>query len=83
MNSNLAKYIPKDSTREEFQKIWDNAGYTLTPLYLLLKEMQSNNNRILKDDFSCPNHYARLAFQAGENKAYEYIIGLLPNSVKD
>lgn len=83
MKQAFLKHIPKDSTTEEFGKTWDNAGYTLTPLYKLLKELVEENNRIKKDDFDCPNHYARLAFQAGENRAYAYILSLLPDSCKD
>lgn len=83
MNSNLLKHKPHDSSNEDFQKMWDNAGYTLSPLHKLLKEIIANNNKISKDDFSLPNHYPKLMFQAGENKAYEYVLSLLPDSSKD
>lgn len=83
MNSNLIKHKPDDSSNEEFVKVWENSGYALRPLHKLLKELISANNKINKDDFAMPNHYPKLMFQAGENKAYEYILSLLPDSSKD
>lgn len=83
MKQALVKHIPKDSTAEEFNKVWENSNYALIPLYKLLQELIDENNRIKKDDFDCPNHYAKLAFQAGENRAYAYILSLLPTSCKN
>lgn len=82
MNHSLLKHKPKDSTNSEFEKSWENVGYTLQALNLLLDELIENNNNVKKADFDTPNHYAKLAFQAGENKAYEYIKSLLPESAK-
>lgn len=82
MNHSLLAKRPKDSSKEEFTKSWDNCGYTLSALALLLTELIEQNNKVTKDDFDCPNHYAKLAFQAGENKAYEYVLSLLPENSK-
>ena len=82
MNHSLLKHKPKEVSSDEFNKTWDNIGYTLQALVSLLDELVENNNKVKKDDFDTPNHYAKLAFQAGENKAYEYIKSLLPETAK-
>jgi hypothetical protein len=42
----------------------------------------ATNNRVSKDDFDCPNHYAKLAYQAGYSNALEMVKDLLPASAK-
>ena len=39
-------------------------------------------NFIKKDDFDCPNHYAKLAYNLGQIKAYEFIMSMLPDTAK-
>lgn len=82
MKACLLKHKPKDVTTEEFQKTWDNVGYSLSALRSLLDELISDNNEVKRADFDCPNHYAKLAFQSGENRAYEFIKSLLPETSK-
>jgi hypothetical protein len=82
MNHLLLKHRPKDTTEEEFKKSWDNVGYSLSALASLLSHLIKENEKVKRDDFDCPNHYAKLAFQAGENKAYDLILSLLPSSSK-
>ena len=82
MNLKLLKHISKDTNKEEFKKLWENAGYTLEPLYKLLVEMKEELNNITKEDFDCPNHYAKLAYNMGQVKVIEYVINALPNSAK-
>jgi len=77
MNQLLLSKRPKDSNKEEFVKAFNNAQYVLDPLVEVLQELIEQNNKVNKDDFNCPNHYAKLAFQAGENKAYDLILSLL------
>lgn len=79
MNQLLLSKRPKDSDKEEFVKAFNNAQYVLEPVQAVLRELIEQNNKVNKDDFNCPNHYAKLAFQAGENKAYDYILSLLSN----
>ena len=78
MNNSLLSKRPKDSDKDEFVKAWNNSSYVLEPLALLIQELMDQNNKVNKDDFDCPNHYAKLAFQAGENKAYAFLLSLLP-----
>lgn len=78
----LTKHLPKDYSKDEFNKTWENIGPSLNVLYRVLQELVAENNKVKKDDFDCPNHYAKLAFQSGENKAYEYIMSLLPQTAK-
>ena len=83
MNSALLKFKPKDATAEEYKKAFANASYVLTPLYALLGELLTSNDKVRKEDFSCPNHYALLAYQAGENNAYAYVRSILADVCKD
>jgi len=82
MNSNLLQNRHSTASKEEFQKAWDNAGFVLEALWKTLVDWQEENNKVRKDDFDCPNHYARLAYQAGYIKALSDVIGLLPDSAK-
>lgn len=82
MNSKLLKHKPADTSDAEFKKLWENAGYTLEPLYDLLIDLKSDLNNITKEDFDCPNHYAKLAYNMGQTKVIDYIISVLPKSVK-
>lgn len=78
MNNLLLSKRPKDSDKDEFIKAWNNSQYVLECLADVLKDLMEQNNKVNKDDFDCPNHYAKLAFQAGENKAYAFILSLMP-----
>jgi hypothetical protein len=82
MNKLLLNNRPKDSSVEEFTKAWDNASYVMEALYKTLNTLIAENDKVARDDFSCPNHYAKLAYQAGLCKAYETISNMLPNSAK-
>jgi len=81
VNSLLAKNKPKDC--EDFNKLWTNAGYTLRPLYKTLRQLREELDKIKAEDFDCPNHYAKLAYQGGQAKAYDLILSLLPDTAKD
>jgi len=82
MNKLLLKNKPTDSTNEEFIKTWNNSGYSLEALYKTLLNLQEELNNIKKDDFDCPNHYAKLAYNLGQLKMIEFIIDLLPDTAK-
>jgi len=82
MNKLLLNNKPKDSSNEEFIKAWNNSSYTLEALYNTLLALKDDINSIKKDDFDCPNHYAKLAFNLGQAKAYDFIISMLPDSAK-
>lgn len=82
MNSQLLKNRPKDSSAADFEKAWDNSGYVLEALWKTIEQFAKENEKVSKSDFDCPNHYARLAYQAGMNNAYWTIISMLPQSAK-
>lgn len=82
MNKLLLNNKPKDSSNEEFIKAWNNNSYTLEALYKTLLVLKEDINNIKKDDFDCPNHYAKLAFNLGQVKAYDFIISMLPDTAK-
>jgi hypothetical protein len=44
--------------------------------------MKAEVSSVKKDDFDCPNHYAKLAYNAGQEKMIDFIVSLLPNSAK-
>jgi hypothetical protein len=82
MKMNLSKNRPTDSSKEEFEKSWINIGYTLSALYKTIEDYIVSTDTVKEDDFSIPNHYALLAYQAGKRAAYQEIINLLPDTAK-
>ncbi len=82
MNKLLLNNKPKDSTNEEFTKVWNNSSYVLEALYNTLTTLKEEITSIKKDDFDCPNHYAKLAYNLGQIKAYEFVMSLLPDTAK-
>jgi hypothetical protein len=78
----LSKNRQKNTSKEEWQKMWDGMGYGLTPLHTALMEMKESTFKTKTDDFSIPNHYALLAFEAGKRAAYQEIIDMLPEGAK-
>lgn len=81
MNSLMAKFKPKDSKGDEFEKAWENSGYTLEPFYKALLVIKNELTGVKSDDFDCPNHYAKLAYRMGQIKIIDQIIEMLPKSV--
>ena len=82
MNKLLLNNKPKDSSNEEFIKAWNNSSYVLEALYNTLTTLKEEITSIKKDDFDCPNHYAKLAYNLGQIKAYEFVMSLLPDTAK-
>lgn len=82
MNKLLLNNRPSDSTPEDFKKAWDNSGYVMEALYKTLSTFIAQNEDVKKDDFDCPNHYAKLAYQAGLNQAWKQVLDMLPESAK-
>lgn len=82
MNTLLTKHKPKDISKEEFAVVWSNAGYSLQALHGALVELKEQLSVVKADDFDCPNHYAKLAYQAGMVKAYENVLAMLPETAK-
>lgn len=70
----------KDQTEEEFRKAWENAGYTLEPLYKTILSLMPNE-KIKQDDFGTPNHYAKMVWVQAQRDAYQKIIDLMPKSL--
>jgi hypothetical protein len=82
MNKVLLNNKPKDISNEEFIKLWNNSSYILESLYKTLKAMEKELDTVKKDDFDCPNHYAKLAYNAGQCRMIDVVTNLLPNAVK-
>ena len=82
MNKLLLNNKPKDSSNEEFTKAWNNSTYVLEALYKTLQSIKDDVTSIKKDDFDCPNHYAKLAYNMGQVKTIDLIISMLPDGAK-
>lgn len=82
MNTSLSSNRPEDCSKEEFEKIWNSSGYSLSALYKTIHNYIGTLDNVKATDFDCPNHYAKLAFQAGKKAAYEDVLALLPDSAK-
>jgi hypothetical protein len=82
MNKLLLNNKPKDISNEEFTKLWNNSTYVLETLYNTLLVLNKELTSTKKDDFDCPNHYAKLAFNLGQSKIIEQIVTMLPDGVK-
>jgi hypothetical protein len=82
MNKLLLNNKPKDITNEEFIKVWNNSSYVLESLYKTLVDIDKELNNVKKDDFDCPNHYAKLAYNAGQSRMIELVTSLLPKATK-
>ena len=78
----LSKNRPSDLSSEDFEKMWNNLGYSLAPLYTTCQELIGSTLRISGKDFDIPNHYAKIAYEAGRRSAFEEIQKMLPESAK-
>jgi hypothetical protein len=83
MKTLLMKHRPPETSKEEWVKSWENAGWTLSALFKSVQELESSTEIVKEEDFSVANHYALLAFQAGKRAAYREIIELLPKTSKE
>ena len=82
MNSLLAQAKPKDISQEKWVEMWNNSTYLLQPLADVLKKQLDELDKVKGDDFACPNHYAKLAFQAGAKERLKFVLSLLPPTVE-
>lgn len=80
MNVLLMKHRPKDTPKEDWEKHWNNAHPTLQPLADAIKEMQEPLEKVVPNDFNCPNHYAKMVYEAARKQALQDVLNLLPNS---
>jgi len=74
MNNLLLKKVKED--KDKYIQSFNNSSYVFTPIIELLQELVNTCDAVKKEDFDCPNHYAKLAFQAGEKKAYQFLLNL-------
>ena len=82
MNNLLIKHKPKDIETEAWKKMWDNSSYIFRPLVDVINQLVSTRETVREDDFDCPNHYAKLAFDAGMRKGLGMVLDMLPESAK-
>ena len=82
MNKLILNNKPKDSNNEDFIKTWNNSSYVFEVLYKTLLSIQKDLDNIKRDDFDCPNHYAKLAYNLGQSKMIDSVVAMLPDSAK-
>ena len=82
MNKILLNNKPINTTNEEFTKAWNNSSYVLEALHKTLLAINKDITSIKKDDFDCPNHYAKLSYNLGQSKIIDLIISMLPDTAK-
>lgn len=78
MNSILMKHRPAGTSKEEWEKTWQNSRHILDPLAATLIEMKRGKGAISKDDFDTPNHYAKLVAELVETQTLDKILEMLP-----
>lgn len=89
MNMLLTKHIEKEEGKTHaesvaaYVKAWENSKYLLRPFVEMLKERVKSLENVGESDFDTPNHYAKLMFKAGRKQETEFLLSLLPNSLKD
>lgn len=82
MNKLILNNKPKDTSNEDFIKTWNNSSYVFEVLYKTLLSIQKDLDNIKRDDFDCPNHYAKLAYNLGQSKMIDTVVAMLPDSAK-
>lgn len=82
MNKLILNNKPKDTNNEDFIKTWNNSSYVFEVLYKTLLSIQKDLDNIKRDDFDCPNHYAKLAYNLGQSKMIDTVVAMLPDSAK-
>lgn len=78
MKSALTKHIPKTTTKEDFEKTWNNSSYVMEPLVKHLEELVNSLTIMTEDDFNVSNHYALLAYRGGKIALAKELLELLP-----
>lgn len=82
MNSLLAAKRPKDISKEDWEKMWNNSHYLLQPFADVMKAMLESRDTVKGDDFDCPNHYAKLAYELGQKEMLKQLLNILPPTVQ-
>ena len=81
MNQLLLNKKPSDATPEEWKTSWENSSYVLQPLADAIKAKLYETGRVKSTDFDIPNHYAKMAYEAGLAEMGQWILDLLPGGV--
>lgn len=80
MNSLLTKHKPKDITKEQWEKTWENSSYVLEPFLKALEEM-CPKEKITVEDFKDPSFVEKLVWKQAQRDFLEKIKELLPKSL--
>ncbi len=82
MNTLLMNARPKDMSKEDWEKLWNNSHPQLQPLADVLKTWLAREPSVRPGDFDCPNHYAKLVAEEVRKQTIQDILKLLPDSVE-
>ena len=82
MNKLILNNKPINTTNEEFIKAWNNSSFVFEALYKTLLQIKKEIDNIKREDFDCPNHYAKLAYNSGQSKIIDTIVSMLPETAK-
>tara|TARA_R110000868_G_scaffold218220_6_gene468457 strand:- start:1026 stop:1277 length:252 start_codon:yes stop_codon:yes gene_type:complete len=82
MNKLILNNKPINTTNEEFTKAWNNSSFVFEALYKTMLQIKKDIDNIKREDFDCPNHYAKLAYNAGQSKIIDTIVSMLPETAK-
>jgi hypothetical protein len=80
MNNLLLSHRPKDLNEEQFKKLWENASYTLEPLYKAIKDLVPSD-KITRDQLLNPNMYATMVYNQAQKDLAKQILDLFPKSL--
>lgn len=73
MKAILTKYKPDD----DWDEAWNNASFLKEPLIKAVDQLVKEIDEVKDDDFDVPNHYAKLAYRAGQIKMARLIKDIL------
>lgn len=79
MKTTLANQRPSDlDSQAKWEAYWNSQTYTLDPLRAAIETLREGLRDVKEEDFNIANHYAQLAFKAGEDRMAKQILDLLP-----
>jgi hypothetical protein len=89
MNTLLTKHVEQEEGKTKAESVqayiraWENAGYLLRPLFLMLKEREDVLRNTRDEDFTIFNHYAKVMFNRGKEEEVKAFLALLPKKLND
>jgi hypothetical protein len=83
LNILIRKHRPVEVEEGKWAETWDRSAWLLRSLAEAMKDIRKGIEVVDPSDFSIPNHYAKLAFHAGQKQMLDQIMSLLPKSAQE